>query len=319
MKNKPNVLLALMAFLLASLVPDLSLAQVKKDQDNIKSRPNIRFNHKKLMKMQNPGLQITDKIDNPFLRAEYDWQRLKDPKSGKIPENIEWKEMEFAKSAQSGLSRARFDLSPFMEPGDQSSPWINRGPFNVGGRTRALAIDRTDENVILAGGVSGGLWRSTDQGATWTKLTPGQEHPSITDIVQDPRPGFENIWYYGTGERIGNSASDGGALFAGNGVYKSTDGGLTFSVLPATQNNTPESFSSADPFDLIFGVDIDPNNGNLYVATFVGVHRSTDGGATFDQVLEGAFDTESDIHITSSGVLYATLASGSADQGFLDL
>ncbi|MEO1253551.1 MAG: hypothetical protein AAFY41_01515, partial [Bacteroidota bacterium] len=137
----------------------------------------------------------------------------------------------------------------------------------------------------------------------------------ITDIVQDPRPGFENIWYYSTGERIGNSANDGGSFFAGNGVYKSTDGGLTFSVLPATQNNTPESFSSEDPFDLIFGVDIDPNNGNLYVATFNGVHRSTDGGTTFQQVLEGTFDNESDIHITSTGVLYATLASGAVNAG----
>ena len=315
MKNKPNVLLALIVFLLVSLVPDMSLAQVKNEQDNIKSRPNIRFNHKKLMKMQNPGLQITDKIDNPFLRAEYDWQRLKDPKSGKIPDNIEQMEMEFAKSAKSGLSSPTYDLTPIMAPGDQSSPWISRGPFNVGGRTRALAIDRTDENVILAGGVSGGLWRSTDQGLSWTKLTPGQEHPSITDIVQDPRAGFENIWYYSTGERIGNSASDGGAFFAGNGVYKSTDGGLTFNVLPATQNTTPESFSAADPFDLIFGVDIDPTNGNLYVATFNGVHRSTDGGTSFEQVLAGAFDNESDIHITATGVLYATLASDAVDAG----
>ena len=315
MKNKRNILLTLMVFLLVSLVPDMSLAQAKKEQDNIQSRPNIRFNHKKLMKMQNPSLQITDKIDNPFLRAEYDWQRLKDPKSGKVPNDIERLEMEFAKSAESGLSRAQFDLSPIMATGDQSSPWISRGPFNVGGRTRALAIDRTDENVILAGGVSGGLWRSVDQGLSWTKLTPGQEHPSITDIVQDPRAGFENIWYYSTGERIGNSASDGGSFFAGNGVYKSTDGGLTFSVLPATQNTTPESFSAADPFDLIFGVDVDPTNGNLYVATFVGVHRSTDGGATFEEVLTAPFDNESDIHITSTGVLYATVASDAVDAG----
>ncbi|MEO9871453.1 choice-of-anchor J domain-containing protein [Ekhidna sp.] len=316
MKNKPNILLSLLVFLLVALVPQMSLAQVKNEQDNIKSRPNIRFNNKKLMKMQNPGLKITDKIDNPTLRAEYDWLRLRNPNTGKIPESIEQLEMEFVKSSKSGLSKASFDLNiGLMEPGDQASPWINRGPFNVGGRTRALAIDRTDENVILAGGVSGGLWRSVDQGATWTKVTPGQEHPSITDIVQDPRVGFENIWYYGTGERIGNSASDGGAFFAGNGVYKSTDGGLTFSVLTATQNNTPESFNAADPFDLIFAVDIDPTNGNLYVATFNGVHRSTDGGATFEQVLAGAFDNESDIHITSTGVLYAALASGAVNAG----
>ncbi|MEO1254344.1 MAG: hypothetical protein AAFY41_05595, partial [Bacteroidota bacterium] len=195
MKKKKNVLWMLMAFLLASLVPDLSLAQVKKGQDNIQSRPNIRFNNKKLMKMQNPGLQITDKIDNPFLRAEYDWQRLKNPKSGKIPQDIERLEMEFAKSAKSGLAKKRVKISTMMEPGDQSSPWVSRGPFNVGGRTRALAIDRMDENIILAGGVSGGLWRSIDQGATWTKLTPGQEHPSIPNIFKPWSWILHNICY----------------------------------------------------------------------------------------------------------------------------
>ena len=80
MKNKRNILMMLVVFLLVSLVPDMSLAQAKKEQDSILSRSNIPFNHKKLMKMQNPSLQITDKIDNPFLKEEYDRQRLKDSK-----------------------------------------------------------------------------------------------------------------------------------------------------------------------------------------------------------------------------------------------
>ena len=53
----------------------------------------------------------------------------------------------------------------------------------MGGRTRALAIDRYNERVILAGGVSGGLWRSTNAGKTWRKVTNRRTSPSITSIV----------------------------------------------------------------------------------------------------------------------------------------
>ncbi|TRX59371.1 hypothetical protein FNH22_09390 [Fulvivirga sp. M361] len=299
-------------------LPLISVGQISDTKNSTRLRPNVKYNYKKLAKQVNPGLRVTGKWDNPALRAAYDFARLANPGTGKIPDAFREKELNYVRSSRSGLQnsfkRPNFSRAAFAA-GDQSTPWVNRGPFNVGGRTRALAIDRTDENIILAGGVSGGLWRSTDQGLNWVKITPGQEHPSITDIVQDPRPGFENVWYYGTGELSGNSASDNGAFYGGNGVYKSTDGGLTFNVLPSTQNNTPGTFSSDDPFDLILGVDINPLNGDLYVASFVGVHRSTDGGATFEEVIPGEFADATDIHITSTGVLYATISGDAADRG----
>lgn len=314
MKRTYHTFYTVAILVLALLIPDRVVSQVSGIQDaQPKHQSKIRFNNKKLMKLQYPGMEVSDKVDNPYLRADYERARLIDPATGSLPTNIRQKELDFAKSKLT--VRRPKGANSLKAAGDQTSPWINRGPFNIGGRTRAIAIDRTDENILYAGGVSGGLWRSTDQGSSWTKLTPGQEHPSVTDLMQDPRDGFENVWYYSTGERLGNSASDGGAFFAGNGIYKSTDGGLTFEVLPATVNLTPESFSSDDPFDLIFGIDINPLNGDLYVATYVGVHRSTDGGATFEEVLTAPFDNESDIHITASGVLYATVASDAVDAG----
>ena len=45
--------------------------------------------------------------------------------------------------------------------------WVHRGPYNVGGRTRALSVDVLDENIILAGGASGGMFRSIDGGNSW--------------------------------------------------------------------------------------------------------------------------------------------------------
>ncbi|NAS31869.1 T9SS type B sorting domain-containing protein [Flavobacteriaceae bacterium R38] len=289
-----------------------------------------QYNLKKVLKNNGgEGLFTTGRQDNPILRQEYNFKRLVDPKTGEIPEGIREKELEYVKSSRSqmqtndGLIQSSANI-PFATPGMQIDPWVNRGPFNVGGRTRALAIDINDENRILAGGVSGGLWESTDQGSTWSRITPAQEHPSITDIVQDPRPGFQNIWYYGTGESIGNSASgrNGSGLFVGNGVYISTDNAQTFTPLPATVVNTPQGLSTAEPFELIYAVDVNPLNGNLYVATLFGIYRSTDLGATFEPVLlngggttVAGVVTDTDLHITSSGVLYATLESNATDAG----
>lgn len=281
-----------------------------------------QYNLKKILKSADGKVNFTKRQDNPSLRQEYNFKRLVDPKTGLMPDGIREKELDYVLSSKSrtqennGLLQSRPNIS-FATPGMQVDPWVNRGPFNVGGRTRALAIDINDENRILAGGVSGGLWESTDQGATWSRITPAQEHPSITDIVQDPRPGFQNIWYYSTGERLGNSASgrNGSGFFQGNGIYISTDNAATFTPSASTINTTPQSFSAADPFDLTFAIDVDPTNGNVYVATFAGIHRSIDGGATFTEVLPSDFDNFSDIHITSTGVLYATLDSGAANAG----
>lgn len=191
--------------------------------------------------------------------------------------------------------------------------WKSRGPFNVGGRTRALAIDRTNENVVLAGGVSGGLWRSENTGETWSKVTRSFQTPSITTIVQDPRKNKGATWYYGSGERLGNSATS-GSFYTGSGVYKSQDGGRTFELLNATADGTVADIS---PFDLINSIAINPVNGDVYVATFNGLHRSQDGGNSFSEVLEGGFDNRVEVSITTTGQIYATIEfDGIPNAGF---
>ena len=280
------------------------------------------YNLKKIINRESEN-KIPSRVDNPEMRADFNFERLKNPSTGEIPRGIREKELEYVNSSFSGLNNSPvlFGKAPNVlnaTPGTQVSPWQARGPYNVGGRTRALAIDINDEDRILAGGVSGGLWESTDQGLTWSRLTPPSLQAGVTDIVQDPRPGFQNIWYYSTGERIGasQSARNGSGFFQGNGIYISTDNAATFSLLPATANPTPELFAGeAEPFDLIFGVDVDPNTGFLYTSTFAGIYRTVDGGVSFEQVLDADFDNFTDLHISPSGVLYATLDSGAPDAG----
>jgi len=112
-------------------------------------------------------------------------------------------------------------------PGGNSESWVERGPNNVGGRTRAVIFDPNDasQETVFAGGVSGGLWKNTNisnPNSTWTQVGIS-ENLAVSCIAIDPND--SNIWYVGTGE----SHTAGEAN--GNGVWKSTDGGATWSHL----------------------------------------------------------------------------------------
>lgn len=248
--------------------------------------------------------------DDAQLRRLYELELLRDPATGKIPEGILKKELEFAqRMAENAAGKSTRTSSTVIDD------WRARGPFNVGGRTRALAIDLDNENILLAGGVSGGMWRSEDGGLSWVKTTGTNDIQSVTAIAQDPRPGFRNVWYYATGERIGNSASAGGAFFSGNGIYKSIDGGQSWQILPAIADNLPQTNT---PFDLIFNLAIHPASGDLYAATWWGIHRSQNGGDSFTEVLAGGVDSWTDVIITPNGVIYAALDSdGVPNKGVL--
>lgn len=259
-------------------------------------------------------------------RQDYMHQLQADPKTGTIPPNIRQKELSFAKEVLAENIRDRFQFSQEGSEQNQASQlldWKSIGPYNIGGRTRALALDVLDEQTILAGGVSGGMWRSTDSGESWTKTTTVDQLQSVTAITQNVKPGMENIWYYGTGELVGNSSRAVGAPFRGDGIFKSTDNGQSWELLPATSIDQPGSFLS--PFQYIWDMTTNPNGADdeILAAVFGGIVRSTDGGATWSTVLGNdrlnlppnsdlnqiptVFYT--DIHRTSSGVFYATLSS----------
>ncbi|MBN4065901.1 T9SS type A sorting domain-containing protein [Candidatus Amoebophilus asiaticus] len=252
--------------------------------------------------------------DNPNARAEYEWLRLHDPSTGKIPKNIRAKELAFAARLPK-----KFEASAGKKVEERI--WQERGPFNVGGRTRAFAMDVEDEYTLLAGGVSGGMWRSGDMGGWWEKMTTPEQLHSVTCIAQDIRPGRTNVWYYGTGEMTGNSASGGyfvnDAHFSGDGIYKSIDGGFSWERLQSTYSGTPTDYFQNLEFDYVWRIVTDPVdtiNDVVYAAVFNGIYRSIDEGETWEAVL--GLDTNfastsrfTDIAITTVGVLYATVSS----------
>ncbi len=246
-----------------------------------------------------------EKADWSEERDRFDYDMLKDPTTGRIPRNA-------AVIAAEAAQRAEVFKARSIDGRSMPITIVPRGPNNLGGRTRAIGIDVRNANIMLAGSVSSGVFRSTNGGASWTRVAPiGQIH-NVTAIAQDPRPGFQDTWYYGGGEGIGNSASLGSA-YRGFGIWKSTDNGLTWASLANTQS-VLESFDS--PFDYVYRIVVNPVNGNIYAAAANTIQRSTDGGSTWNLVLGSFVNTNyTDIIVTPAGRLYAAFDGRDASAG----
>ena len=264
-----------------------------------------------------PVNEVGDEED-PNARWEFEWLRIRDLQTNEIPRNIRLKEIDFVKNVPN-----RNQISMKNEQGGASKlntlNWNRRGPYNIGGRTRAMALDATNESIIIAGGVSGGMWKSVNGGSTWKKTTKPEQLHSVTAVAQDTRAGHTSTWYFGTGELRGNSAGGSGASFRGNGVYKSIDGGESWTSLIITASNTPQTYDNV--FDYINNVIVNPLNGYVFVSAAYGLERSKDGGETWESLLasEASSAAYTEITMNSKGVLYAALNSRgifrSADNG----
>jgi hypothetical protein len=241
-------------------------------------------------------------------RAEWELERLADPRTGRIPAGIRQAELAFAKNM------------PHAEVFGQRSggTWQTRGPWNIGGRTRAMTMDITNEKRIIAGSVSGGLFITEDDGASWTPVKGIGNNLGVVSLSQDKRAGKTNIWYAMTGEAYGTSASGGGAFFVGDGMFKSIDNGLTWTSLASTNGGAPNSFSQL--YQLGWKVLTDPTNLTedvVYMATYGGIYRSKNGGVNWTLIRgknNQSYSYFTDITITTTGVLYATLSSEDSDK-----
>ncbi len=241
----------------------------------------------------------------------------KNPLTGKIDvmdvlrANEEVERMKNLKSVNSGLG---------LE-------WSELGPDNVGGRTRAILIDKTDAtgNKMYAGSVSGGLWVSTNAGSTWKNVAGFDQQPNlaITCITQ----AADGAIYAGTGEDLYYFTGDGAAGILGMGIYKSTDG-VNFSLLTST---IPLVLNSSSPttstkFIGVNNIAADPTNANrIYAATSYGLQMTDDGGATWKHAIlngNGSNNTvrTTDVDVASDGTVLAALQgklyrSANGDQG----
>jgi len=205
------------------------------------------------------------------------WRRLAWlDENGRIPKNAWQRAVQQARDNEK-LWKSRRMIS---KAGISASSWVSRGPQNVGGRTRSLLINPSDPNKLLAGSVSGGLWRSLNGGKTWKPVDDYLKSLAIGSLAYDPRNPM--IVYAGTGEGQFNSDAIGGA-----GIFKSVDGGSAWSQLPSTAD-----------WDTVNRIAVSPSDGNVILASkrYGGIMRSSDGGTSWTNAYgaQGSFDVEFD-------------------------
>ncbi len=241
-------------------------------------------------------------------RMNWELRRLADPSTGKIPDNIRQKELAFA---------ATLPNDDQVASGDRAAlNIVNRGPWNVGGRTRAFGIDISNENRLLAGSCSGGMWLSTDGGTTWNMSNTLSQLKNATCLIQDKRPGHTNVWYYGSGEAYGASASGGGSYYLGDGLFTSIDSGVTWQSVASTAGGVAQTFSIG--WQLVWNLanDVSANDTitEIYAAIYGAIMRSVNGGVSWTAV-RGGNSYFTDVAVTTTGVVYATMSDDGTQKG----
>jgi hypothetical protein len=161
--------------------------------------------------------------------------------------------------------------------------WTAIGPGNIGGRIRAISPNPANGNDILIGGVSGGVWRTTNGGASWSPANDFMGNLAVSTIVRDPSN--PQVVYAGTGEGFFNFDA-----VRGYGIYKSTDGGTTWALIPGTTPN-PDPLTIGWGFFYVNRIAVHPTNPLILLAATSGFYcntggllRSTNGGANWSLV-----------------------------------
>jgi photosystem II stability/assembly factor-like uncharacterized protein len=190
--------------------------------------------------------------------------------------------------------------------------WVGAGPTNIGGRCTALAVHPTNPDIVYIGSAGGGVWRSDDAGRTWTAQWHDQPVLNAGSLALDPQS--SDTVYCGTGEANGSADS-----YAGVGIFRTQDGGQTWSLLASSSAaGIPRRIGAIaiDPFDsrhlIIGGVTHDPGDAS---AMFV----STDGGHAW---VRESFVSPNNywcqavvFHPTAQGVIFATVDENGAKNG----
>jgi hypothetical protein len=166
---------------------------------------------------------------------------------------------------------------PFaIKPNNVLDAWTYLGPGNIGGRTRVIKYHPTVKATIFAAGVSGGIWRSDDDGGSWRPIAEGLSNLAINSLVIDPKA--PDVMYAGTGEGYLREDIRGTGLpLRGSGIFVTRNGGSTWQRLPSTTSN---DFLWVNDLELGVG-----DSRRLYAATRTGVWRSLDAGSSWVQLL----------------------------------
>jgi photosystem II stability/assembly factor-like uncharacterized protein len=225
-----------------------------------------------------------------FKRWEYAMLGEIDPATGMFPN----------KTAQKAYEE--YLSSNPAPPTVQSANWSclgtnsSDGGYSGIGRVSCIAFHPSNPSIYWVGVNAGGLWQTTDNGASWTCLTDNNAVLAVSDIIIPSDFSVSNTIYIATGDR---DASDNNSI----GVLKSTDGG-------ATWNTTGLTFPISAG-DLISRMLVDPNNNQVIIAsTTNGVYKTTNGGTTWNTQLTSTYFIDIEYMPGNFNTLYGSTQYG---------
>lgn len=224
----------------------------------------------------------------PFKRWENYWKNFV-KEDGTLPTSAElWNT--WLTAEQQAQSSSTADLSDWFPEGPYEL--TNTGSWSIGqGRINSIIVDPNNPNVYYAGAPAGGIWKSLDNGSTWTPLSDFLPQIGVSGIAIDHNN--SNIIYIATGD---DDANDSYSV----GVMKSIDAGQTWQTTGLNPNNSPSSMND---------IYIHPSNSNiLWVATNSGVYKTTDAGVTWTNKLSGNIK-DIKLHPTIPNIIYAVTPS----------
>ncbi len=241
-----------------------------------------RFLKEAAMPFEKPGSASAgeeEKADSPDLASLQDYFMTMDPAEKRVT-------AERLIPAYNELDRLQ---SVRTKSGGYQLQWTGTDA-EMGGRTRAIMWDPISSNKVWAGGVTGGLWYNNDitaAGSSWQPVNDMWDNLAISSITYDPANPL--IMYVGTGEAQTALITYRESSGRGVGIWKTTDGGLNWTLLPST---------SAFAYVTKMAVRAEGANSVLYAGVMSGyyhgvqqslptdgLYRSADGGATWQQVL----------------------------------
>ncbi len=197
----------------------------------------------------------------PYNRFKHFWEKYYD--LGVDPAETWWN------AYAQILNRPSTDDSNWTLVG--ATQYTHSGSTEGKGRINAIAVDPNNPDIIYIGAPAGGLWKTTDGGQTWTPLTDQLPSLGVSGIAVDPTD--SNTIYIATGD-------DDARVTPGKGVFKSMDGGQTWSMLGT-------GLSSG--LDFLSDIIINPSDTDIIlVASSIGIIRSDDGGSSWNVVLSGS-------------------------------
>lgn len=249
------------------------------------------------------------KLDGPEKSVFRDVLMTMNPKTGEIP-------------SENRINAIRNQRGRVASNRDFQWEQINS---DIAGRARAIMIDPNNSNKLWLGAVTGGLWYNPDfrNNDPWIPISDDWESMSISSITYDPND--PDIFYVGTGESFTSVHIYRESTAQGVGIYKSDDGGSTWSLLSSTsefQYVNDIVVRDEDGTSVIYaGVASGQYQGSTFgSAPSDGLYRSADGGSTWTQVLpniEGSSVpyTVSDIELAPNGDLYVGSMRNLAAEG----